>query len=591
MKKLLTVLFGILITHMATAVDLYPVANVEYVRRVAEQFNCALVNNAPDDTAINMEYLLNAVDTCNATHGYSTNYGSGEFATEHMANTNAVLRAFSDLQPSFSMVWDTTLGGGQMSPAFTAQLQGNFSIDWGDGMYTHVNSTSTTRTQYSHTYATAGEYTITITNTGITNARGSWEPTIGFYDTAHNKGFKRIGRNDGTHANLMVLFPDHWKTGITADGKSVNREHMFLMTFAQCHNIKNIPENLLTGLSGNTATGMFQSMFQFARGINTTYPENLFADIRGVPRTRLFAWTFDGCQNIKGSIPENMFAGIQGAPAPEMFAATFAGNRLVGGSIPENLFAGIQGAPAASMFSNTFYDAGVSGDIPAGLFSGICGKPAQNMFLGTFRQTGALKKIPSDLFGCISGAPAVGMFTETFQTSGVSGEIPSELFAGISGAPAQDMFNGTFRNTWAITTIPADLFAGISGAPAVGMFNATFMAATGLTTIPDGLFSGITGDAADAMFNKTFDSCPKVSGSIANVFDGMEITSDVYATNAFQRTFATNSQTKITGTTPKINFNGEQKELWEIFPDATSQATFNTLTGLDNYADIPDNWK
>ena len=65
----------------------------------------------------------------------------------------------------FISVWDTTLGDG--SPSITLPLVAsgnyNFSVNWGDGNTDTI--TTWDQTEITHTYATGGEYTITISGT------------------------------------------------------------------------------------------------------------------------------------------------------------------------------------------------------------------------------------------------------------------------------------------------------------------------------------------------------------------------------------------------------------------------------------------
>jgi hypothetical protein len=72
----------------------YPMASVKYVSAAAKSYGCNLKNNAPENQAANMKYLLRSIDICN---GCTTNYGQGKFATMHAANTKAVEDAMKNL--------------------------------------------------------------------------------------------------------------------------------------------------------------------------------------------------------------------------------------------------------------------------------------------------------------------------------------------------------------------------------------------------------------------------------------------------------------------------------------------------------------
>lgn len=528
-KHLLIAMCGIAVCIGAYAVDFYPGATVAYVSGVAARHGCNLKNNAADNIAVNMEYLLKTVDVCNSGR---SNYGAGEYATQLGANTMAVDTVFATLlaqiepsEPAFSMVYDTTLDS--QTASFTTRFTGTFDIDWGDGNVQNITATSTDITTRSHTYASAGQYEITITNTGITDTAASASETgaaISFYG---KKGFAKIGKNDGTNTDVSVLFPDAWKSGV------------------------------------------------------------------GVDRTAMFYKMFENCTNLAGEIPGDLFAGIQGAPAASMFYNTFAACSKLTGRIPETLFAGLSGAPADSMFYATFYDCnGLTGEIPGNLFAGIRGAPATLMFGDLFDFcSGLTGEIPGDLFAGISGAPATGMFAGAFVGCTGLTSVSADLFAGVSGAPANQMFYATFYGCTGLKSVPANLFAGISGAPKQQMFAQTFDGCSALTTVPAGLFSGISGASAQEMFAKTFNECTGLI-DISGAFDGIEMTSTSYATNAFNSTF--NGCTAATSATPKITHNGTQKELWNVFSlgiFAASQATFKSATGLSNYSSINRKWR
>ena len=159
-----------------------------------------------------------------------------------------------------------------------------------------------------------------------------------------------------------------------------------------------------------------------------------------------------------------------------------------------------------------------------------------------------------------SGAPAGNMFQSTFYgCSKLTGPIPSGLFGAISGAPAGNMFCDTFNGCSNLTgPIPPDLFGAISGAPASSMFSNTFNGCSNLTgPIPSGLFGAISGAPATYMFNGTFRNCSKLTGESALMPDG-------------------------------------DTHLYEQFSTASGTQCDNCYlgaTGLDDYDDIPAEWK
>ena len=159
-----------------------------------------------------------------------------------------------------------------------------------------------------------------------------------------------------------------------------------------------------------------------------------------------------------------------------------------------------------------------------------------------------------------SGAPVVNMFRATFfRCSGLTGSIPVGFFGDISGAPAGYMFYYTFYNCSNLTgSIPSGLFGNISGEPAFAMFGATFAGCSSLTgSIPSGLFGAISGTPAVQMFNATFNGCSKLTGESALMPDGTT-------------------------------------HLYEQFPTASGTECddcYNGATGLNDYDDIPAEWK
>ena len=453
------------------------------------------------------------------------------------------------------LIWG---GNGAVNPTFTLTTTpdtdsfsfvigagGTFLIDWGDGNKETINKSTGERT-YSHTYNTAGAYTIKLD--------GKANYYINIYDVAairfnitassSDANVKKIASIDGS---LGAIF------GTLASG--TNKQPRFYQTFSGASNMNAIPANLFAGISGAPATYMFYNTFSDCSGL-TSIPDGLFAGISGAPAQYMFYQTFRSCRGLTGAIPAGLFAGISGAPAQYMFCGTFSGCRGLTGAIPAGLFAGISGAPAQAMFENTFYDCGGLISIPENLFADISGAPARYMFYQTFYGcSGLTGAIPAGLFGNLTGAPASNMFYGTFAgCSGLTGAIPAGLFGNLTGAPASNMFYSTFFNCSGLTSIPSDLFAGISGAPAGWMFDSTFEGCEGLTSIPENLFGNISGTAQNDMFGSTFSNCTSLTG-------------------------------------PSARINGQY--LYEIWPDATEDqvgSMYTGATGLEDYRCIPTVW-
>lgn len=594
----------------ATTVSTSPAVNVKYIHGSIKNLWGIDIPYSPelksDQYAVNMRYLLGMVDIANARLGaVKTSYGTGEYATAGAVSKNTADKAIKTLiQKPIEFPFAATTTAATTTFSFSITASGTFYLDWGDGgdvdKYVKTNTGSQT---ISHTYTTAGAYTVRIGGRATGYYEVNAPAAISF---SSNKNLA------GISGSLGEIFPT------LADGSQPG----FNRTFYNCTNLTgSIPENLFTGITGAPASYMFNSTFYNCSGLTGSIPENLFAGISGAPAAGMFSDTFGGCSGLTGAIPENLFAGITGKPAASMFSGTFANSSNLTGSIPAGMFSGISGAPAGNMFERTFNGCrGLTGSIPAGLFSGISGAPVQAMFSDTFYNcSGLTGSIPENLFAGISGAPASSMFQRTFYNcSGLTGSIPENLFAGISGAPASYMFNGTFRDCRGLTgSIPSGLFGNLSGKPASYMFGYTFCGCNGLTgEIPEKLFGNIYGAPKDFMFDGTFQNCSGLTGSIPSGLFGN--ISGAPAQFMFNSTFygckgltgeiplgllgnlsgspasSMLSQTfyNCSGLTGKSARNPDGTPLYDVFPTATSSHVYYMYTGtcLADNASIPTTW-
>jgi hypothetical protein len=392
MKKFFISLLFAFIIPVAWAAVYYPAANVQYVSSVASLYDCDVRNNAPVGQGANMQYLFRTIDLCNCS---STTYGSGAYATQQWANKFAVDDMMAKaLVPTFVMKIDTRKSSAT-NRVFSFQISaaGTFRVLWGDGSAVQViTKTNTTNTTYSHTYTTAGTYTIRLNGLATSYNTGTTTPAITFNATNPQANLVGIA------GNLGKVFP-------ILNTSSSGRPR-FYRTFYNCTNLAGpIPKALFAGLNGSPATYMFQS-------------------------------TFEGCSNLTGAIPSGLFTGLSGAPATYMFANTFYGcTKLTG--IPAGLFAGITGAPATYMFNNTFYGCtGLQGVVP-NIFVGLSGAPASNMFNGTFYNCSGLTGIAQGIFGNITGTAATNMFANTFYGC-----------TGLTGPSARNSGGTYLYSTW-----------------------------------------------------------------------------------------------------------------------------------------------
>lgn len=233
------------------------------------------------------------------------------------------------------------------------------------------------------------------------------------------------------------------------------------------------------------------------------------------------------------------------------FNRTFLGQREIT-EIPETLFHGIYGQPSGYMFRHTFYGCTNLKSIPDNLFSEFSGAPGAMAFYSTFGYCRKITEIPETLFSTLYGEPGYDAFEETFQYTGIT-DIPELLFSTIS-APSQGLFERTFMGCASLTNIPKNLFSNISGELSQRIFNGTFSGCSSLTEIPDGLFDNFTAPETyqHLMFDSTFADCTSLRGNSAKM-------------------------------------NG--KYLYDIWTSYVGSNTYRNCTGLDDYNNIPDDWK
>ena len=387
------------------------VANVEYIHKLINQRWGIEVSYYPENAKLvaNMEYLLMVVDRANLMlNGEATSsYASDPvYATKQAVDTIAVGDAVNRLITYKPMFYVTTTGN-TSSFEFYISAAGSFSINWGDGTVDNINKTDTTNTTYSHTYDSAGEYTIGIGGEATAYNTSTTTAAISF----------RYNKNTaGISGSLGAIF------GTLPSGT----QPRFYQTFYNNTNLTGeIPADLFAGISGTPANGMFSGTFNNCSGLTGSIPENLFAGISGAPAENMFSYTFSGCSGLTGTIPENLFAGISGTPASSMFSSTFLNCSGLTGSIPEGLFAGMSGAPARYMFRSTFSGcSGLTGEIPLGLFGNLTNSPQTYMFRSTFEGC-------SGLTGPSARMPD-GTYLYDFFTGATSGQVGS-MYSGATG--------------------------------------------------------------------------------------------------------------------------------------------------------------
>ena len=241
----------------------------------------------------------------------------------------------------------------------------NGTIDWGDG-------TTTTYDEFigwpSHTYSTAGKYTVTATGMCMGLMQAEYEngiPVYKDYIFSRAGGFVipsspfitkiiHIGGEMGISSLMGAFYGQtklkELKRGIF-DGLSTIDNISYV--FSGCTGLTNIPEGLFDKCTEVTD---FEGVFEECTGL-TNIPEGLFDYCTKVS---LFRHAFFNCTNLT-SIPDGLF---DKCTEVDSFNGTFAGCASLT-SIPEGLF---DKCTAVTNFAQTFYNCSKLSNIPDGLF-------------------------------------------------------------------------------------------------------------------------------------------------------------------------------------------------------------------------------
>lgn len=348
-----------------------PAVNVKYIHdAISAKWGVSVGYNSQlsDKLVIaNMKYLMAAIDIANKKIGGSSKVYSGtSYATSYAVNKRTVDNAIKNLiKKPRTFPFTATTTSDTTSFSFKIAAAGEFWVDWGDGSdILVITKTDNASKTISHTYTTAGTYTIRM------GGRATQ-----YYDGNSTANISFIGNTSlaSVSGSLGEIFP-------TLSSTSQPR---FYRAFYGCTNLTSVPETLLSGVYGAPIRNMFTEMFYNCTAL-TEIPAKLFSTIRGAPAMGLFNGTFYGCTGLT-SIPDGLFSGLSGAPAGSMFRYVFYGCSGLTGKIPSNLFGNISGAAASSMYAWAFEGcSGLTGEIPLGLFGDLSGSRATTMFYRTF---------------------------------------------------------------------------------------------------------------------------------------------------------------------------------------------------------------
>jgi hypothetical protein len=469
-------------------------------------------------------------------------------------------------------------------------------IDWGDNTTDAVSDTGgQTSAGITHSYATFGEYQITIRPNVVTPTSG-WLNAFGFYNnttganTNANKcmflsvdtPFTQMMRTPGASNRFSYILhgtknglgiPTSLFASISTIGAG-RLDYMFQYAFdhyAFNSTTATIPDGLFDHIDTSSATNlysMFKNTFSYYafNSTTTTIPDGLFDPINTTIATNLgsmFSYTFQyyAFNSTTATIPDGLFNLINSSNAiymEAMFSGAFDGcaYNSTTATIPDGLFDHIDTSSATTptaIFSRTFHDYAYSSNsatIPAGLFNSIRTSGATNlssMFNGTFwyyAYNSTKATIPNDLFSFVDTSSATianSMFQETFKyyayNSTIATTIPSGLFDSIdiSGATnLSSMFNSTFY-----------YYA----------YNST------VGTIPSGLFDSVDTSGAtnlSSMFGSTFyyyASNSTVGTIPSGLFDSINTSSANNLSTMFSLTFGNYAYSSTIGTIPSGLFD------------------------------------
>lgn len=234
-------------------------------------------------------------------------------------------------EPEPAAVFTVTTVPNITSFEFILGASGSFTINWGDGNTEKITRGTADKTYQtvSHTYATAGTYTIGFSGAATeypllksaTSGENIYDPVAIYFG-----GGDLTCKIASMSGKLGNIFPT------LADGSSPS----FAQTFADCAQLTTIPADLFDGVTRDSGQGMF--MATFADTAITEIPENLFATVSALGEEATFAYTFTGTKIT--TIPAGLFASITGDARRTAFSGTFQNCKNLT-EIPAGLFDGL----------------------------------------------------------------------------------------------------------------------------------------------------------------------------------------------------------------------------------------------------------
>ncbi len=359
------------------------------------------------------------------------------------------------------------------------------TISWGDGTPNTpiAKNASLAKTIADHTYASPGNYTITITSDQV-DPTVKQMPQIIFYN----------GGGDQQVTAILDPFPNMGATSfrycfelcsgltqIPADLFKHNTQATdFNSCFYSCSSLTEIPADLF---KHNTQATNFGACFFLCSSL-TEIPADLF---KYNTQAIMFMSCFGECTGLT-SIPDGLFDNNTEAQYFYYCFINCSGLK----SIPPGLF---DNNTEAILFYSCFFHCTQLTSIPADLFRF---NTKATSFFNCFNRCSGLTTIPADLFRYNTEATTfLGCF---YGCSGLT-TIPADLFRYNTKATE---FNACFEGCSGLTTLPADLFGYNTE---VTTFKACFNGCSGLTTLPADLFRYNT---KATNFNACFQGCTKL---------------------------------------------------------------------------------
>jgi len=232
-------------------------------------------------------------------------------------------------------------------------------ILWGDGTSTIINDGIFTQANCTHTYTTAGQYTISIVSDTGKAPKFNFEIT---YPSVNNNSLKLISLDSSiippvdTSGNDILIETFYWAFCHCKNLERINAdlfkncpditEKAFRSCFGDCPKLTSIPATLFRY---NTAVSFeaFRGTFGFCTGL-TSIPATLFRYNLSAGDAA-FRETFAGCTNLT-TIPETLFAYAINV-GEDAFYQTFRDCTNLT-TIPTNLLALTNGTGFQGMFKD-----------------------------------------------------------------------------------------------------------------------------------------------------------------------------------------------------------------------------------------------